>query len=286
MNARFSAVQIGILVILFVCVCCELTGLTFAALALANGLPELAAVASSPTPTRTFRAAATQSPTATPAPTYTRVMATTPGANSPPLALPQRTPTKAPNPYQVVVPTPTAPPLTYPVAFTSTFTVVTYTVTGKTVNDLSKSLEANAIADPHEPGSRYYALTRWQLQSDWTVQSTARGCMVEGGNVAAVITMTLPALAMTTGVSDNVLQRFNTFLDKTVLHEKGHVELTLQGARDYQRALGNHAPTSDCEGLKAQLKNLFRRSFDAIDAANTTYDVKTQHGLTQGAVFP
>jgi predicted secreted Zn-dependent protease len=174
----------------------------------------------------------------------------------------------------------------HPIAFTSTLAVTTYNVTGKTENDISKSLEANAIADPHEPGSRYYALTKWQLGGNWVVKSSPRGCQVEEGSVSIFITMTLPALATTADVPANVLKKFDSFLDKTILHESDHAGLALQGARDYQRALGNFAPVSDCEGLKAQLNNLFRRSFESIDNVNTDYDIRTQHGRTQGAVFP
>ena len=291
MNARFSALQIAILVILFVCVCCELTGMgILVASTFTSDSSQVADLAPSLTPIRPATLpipyTTTLPGTRTPTPTYTRVVESNPGTNLPPIALPQRTPTSVADPYKVVVPTPTAPVMTYPVAFTSTFKVVTYSVTGKTVNDISKSLEANAITDPHEPGSHYYALTRWQLGGDWAIKPSPRGCEVSGGDVTMMITMTLPALATTTGVPADVLKQFNTFMGKAVLHESGHAELALQGARDYQRALGTLAPVSDCEGLKAQLNNLFRRSFNTIDNANADYDAKTQHGLTQGAVFP
>jgi predicted secreted Zn-dependent protease len=153
------------------------------------------------------------------------------------------------------------------------------------VSEISKSLEANAVADPHEPGSRYYALTRWQLASDWSVRPSTRGCEVVNGDVSVMITMTLPMLA-TAGASADTLKRFNTFIEKTILHENGHAEIALQGARDYQRALGNHSAASNCDALKTQLSDLFRRHFNSIDRANRDYDAKTKHGLTQGAVFP
>ncbi len=291
MSTRFSTLQIAILAILFVCVCCELTGMgILVAATFTSDSSQVADVAPSLTPIRPATFLATYTPTSpaskTPAPTYTRVVESNPGANLPPIALVQRTPTSVADPYKVVVPTPTAPVMTYPIAFTSTFKVVTYNVTGKTVNDISKSLEASAIADPHEPGSHYYALTKWQLGGNWAIKPSPRGCEVSGGDVTIMITMSLPALATTTGVPADILKQFNTFMVKAVLHESGHAELALQGARDYQRALGTFAPVSDCEGLKAQLNNLFRRSFNTIDSANTDYDVKTQHGLTQGAVFP
>jgi predicted secreted Zn-dependent protease len=282
---QFSGWQIGLLALLFVCVCCELTGLgLFATYFFLNDSANIALVEPSSTPTRRISAPSTS--TASPAPTYTRVVEANPGAGLPPLASVTRTPTRVTNPYQVVIPTPTAPTMLYPITFTSDFKVMTYDVTGKTVNEISRSLEANAIADPHEPGSRYYALTRWQLGGDWSVSSSTRGCEVNAGNVTLAITMTLPALATTNGVSADTLKRYNTFMEKAILHESAHAEIALQGARDYQRAIGNHTPVSNCDALKTRLNDLFRRSFDSIDRANSDYDVKTKHGLTQGAVFP
>jgi predicted secreted Zn-dependent protease len=285
MGTRFSAPQIAILALLFLCVCCELAGMgTFAAYIFANDSSAAAIV--EPPPTLTRRATALPTSTATSAPTYTRVIEPGTGTGLPPIVIPSRTPTRVANPYQVVIPTPTAPVMTYPIAFTSTFKVMTYPVSGRTTNDISKSLEANAIADPHEPGSRYYALTRWQLAGNWVIKASLRGCEVNGGDVSLAITMTLPTLTPTTSVPADVLKQFDTFMANAVMHESRHVELTLQGARDYQRALGNFPPTSDCEGLKVQLNQLFTRNFDGIDRANSDYDAQTQHGLAQGAVFP
>ncbi len=290
MNAGLTKLQIAILAILFVCVCCELTGMgLFVASTFMDDATQIAQIAPSPTPLRfaTFPPTYTPTPnvTKTPAPTNTRVVDTTPLSTLPAIVPPQRTPTTMTDPYKVVVPTPTAPTVAYPIGFNSTLKIVTYQVTGKTPNDISKSLEANALSDPHEPGSRFYALTKWQLSGNWATKPSTRGCEVTSGEISVVMTMTLPLLT-TTGVPPDTLKKFNTFVDKTVLHESGHVELVLQGARDYQRTLGNFAPVSDCEGLKAQLSNLYRRSFDTIDAVNVDYDVKTKHGLTQGAVFP
>lgn len=281
---QFAGWQIAFLALLLVCVCCELTGLgIFAAYFAWNDSP-VAVVA--PTFAPTPRVAALPTFTATPAPTNTRVVEANPGASLPTRALVTRTPTRVTNPYQVIVPTPTAPPMLYPITFNSDLKVETYDVTGKSVNEISKSLEANAIADPHEPGSRYYALTRWQLGGDWSVRPSGGGCQIVDGSVTLAITMTLPALASANSAPADVLKRYDTFIEKTILHESAHAEIALQGARDYQRALGNYSTASNCDALKTQLSDLFRRNFNSIDRANSDYDAKTKHGLTQGAVFP
>ncbi|MCI0478402.1 MAG: DUF922 domain-containing Zn-dependent protease, partial [Anaerolineales bacterium] len=228
---------------MFVCVCCELTGLgIFATYYFLNDAAEVALVKPSSAPTQRV---STPAVTATPAPTYTRVVEGNPGASLPTRTLVTRTPTRTANPYRVFVPTPGAPTMIYPITFDSSLQVEMYDVTGKTVNEISKSLEANAISDPHEPGSRYYALTRWHLAGDWSVRPSARGCEVISGEVSVMITMTLPMLT-SSGASADTLKRFNTFIEKTILHENGHAEIALQGARDYQRALGNHSAASNC----------------------------------------
>jgi predicted secreted Zn-dependent protease len=188
--------------------------------------------------------------------------------------------------YNIIVPTPFAPALVYPIQFDSSLSVVTYPVTGTTIFDLSKSLETNALPDPHEKNSRYYARTDWYLSGHWNWNPTVKGCEVDGGNVSIAMTMTLPVLSSTVGVPLDVTSRWNTFVSNTVVHETGHVQLDLQGARDYQRNLGNFPPAPTCEVIQSKLKTLFSDSFAAIDRANTGYDSATRHGRTQGAVFP
>jgi predicted secreted Zn-dependent protease len=260
---QFSGWQIAILAMLLVCVCCTFAGV---------GIVGLAYVAwDQGTPTRAQAIV-----------TSTRAVATTGGVGAPSLT---RTPTRIANPYQVIIPTPGAPTTLYPIAFDSRLTIATYNVAGKTVNEISKSLESNAMPDPNEPGSRYYALTKWHLASDWSVRPSLRGCDVTTGTVTVMLTMTLPLLT-SSGVPTDTHNRFDTFIEKTVQHESGHVEITLQGAREYQRALGNYPAAPNCDALNAQLNDLFRQHFDSIQRANREYDAKTKHGRTQGAVFP
>lgn len=86
--------------------------------------------------------------------------------------------------------------------------------------------------------------------------------------------------------SQDVQNRWSAFTDNTITHESGHVKLDLDGAREYQRALGNYPPAADCGTLQSGLRDLFNSNFSAIDRANVDYDRQTQHGRKQGAIFP
>ncbi|MDE3090080.1 MAG: DUF922 domain-containing protein, partial [Chloroflexota bacterium] len=188
----------------------------------------------------TWTATATAVPvTDTPAPTNTRVLPTLPADITfvPVTPAPTRSALSA-STYNIVVPTPTAPPLLYRVSFDSNFQVVTYTVAGQTTSDLRKSLDVQALPDPNEAGGRYYARTDWFLSARWFTAPTARGCEVDSGTVTLAMTMTLPMLSTTQGMAPDVMNRWTTFISNTITHETGHVTLSMQGARDYQRDLG------------------------------------------------
>lgn len=273
--------------VIALCCCASLFGF----IVLGNSNPPV------PTPTLIAQATATRRATPTLEPTATvertntlvvqpRTTSSTTSRTTPGARTPTRSASGASSLYNIIIPTPTAPRVVYPIDYTSSFTVVTYAVTGKTVNELSRSLDASSLTDPHEPGNRYYARTDWFLSAHWLWKETSSGCEVDKGDVNVTMTMTLPALSTTSGVPADVSNRWNTFIQNTQTHETGHVKLVQQGARDYQRDLGNFLPASNCNIIQTRLRDLFDKSFSSIDKANVDYDAKTQHGFTQGAVFP
>jgi predicted secreted Zn-dependent protease len=289
------------LIITVLLICCCFTGAVWALVLVSMPDSPISIAAFLPTNTPTRTPTATFTPTRprptetrTPAPTNTRVIPL-----GPTLA-PTRTPTGArtslptrpaqtlgSNPYAIIVATPTAPAIINPVDFNSTFKVVTYTVTGKTANELSRSLDAQAISDPHEPRSKYYALVEWYVGYDPPqLKQTARGCELDRANVTIVLTMTLPALTTRQGIASDVLSRWDTFLANTITHEKGHVTRALDGVRNLQRDFGNLPPQSDCRMMDIRIRDVFKKNFDQIDRVNVQYDDETDHGVTQGAVFP
>ncbi len=284
---KSSRVQVFVLtcLALAVCACAAL----LAALVGVNGLQDASsAQVVLVTPLAVTRApTALPAATATPAPTYTRVIEpATPNGTFVPYHVVSPTPTQAAVQYDITVPTPAAPPMVYPITFDSSFKVVTYPVVGATLSELSKSLNAQAQPDSNDATGQYYARTQWYLSGRWFTQPTARGCEVESGSVTLAMTMTLPALSASVGMSPQVSDRWNTFVNNTITHETGHVTRNLQSSRDYQRDLGNFPPAPDCARLKSQLNDLFNRATAAIRQVNIDYDAQTQHGATQGAVFP
>ena len=219
----------------------------------------------------------------TPAPTYTLVIQ--PGTPLPPLGIVGKTPTNT-VPYGIAIMTPVIPQMKKPVKFASPFKVVTYPVTGSTIEQISASLDKNALKDSRDPFSRHYALTSWYLSATWDEQPTISGCEVANTAVTMTITMTLPMLDHPSNLPSDVASRWDNFISNTIAHEMEHVKLGIDGATEYRRNLGNFLPAMSCDLLKLQLTNLFKNEYAQIDKANVDYDTKTNHGETQGAVFP
>jgi predicted secreted Zn-dependent protease len=271
------------------CACLGILGVLVSTGDLAGIMQSAQALPSSTPPAPSRTPTVTQPPTATetPAPTYTRVIPPLPpDFTPPPLVVVSRTPTREPVPYDVVVPTPTAPAMVYPIKLDSSFKVVTYAVTGKTVDDLRHSLDAQAMPDSNNPNAEFYARTDYSISAQWFLQPTARGCEVESGTITLTMTMTLPALSPTAVVAPDVQNTWTTFISNTITHEDGHVRLNYQGVSDFRRDLGNALPALDCTTLKPRLNDLFTQATGTIRQLNIDYDAQTQHGAKQGAVFP
>ncbi len=271
------------------CACLGIIGVLVSTGDLTGILQSAQALPSStlPAPSRTPTVTRPPTPTETPAPTYTRVIPPLPpDFTPPPLVVVSRTPTRAPVPYDVVVPTPTAPAMVYPIKLDSSLKVVTYAVTGKTVDDLSHSLDAQAMPDPNDPNGKFYARTEYSILAQWIPQPTTRGCEVESGMITLTMTMTLPALSPTAVVAPDVLNTWTTFISNTITHESGHVRLNYQGMSDFRRDLGNALPALDCTTLNSRLNDLWIRAKATIRQTNIDYDAQTQHGAKQRAEFP
>lgn len=214
-------------------------------------------------------------PTATPTPQPTHTLVIKPGEVLPPIGV-RVTATPSANAYGIVVPTPTAATIKYPVAFESSLKVITYTVTGKTANEISQSLNANLVSDLHDPTRKYPARTDWNLRLDFSAKPAATGCEVGNTSVSLLLTMTLPMLTPMSGVEQDALNRWNKYIEVVIAHESDHAKLGLQGARDLQRELGNLSPTANCDSLKVQVNNVYDRYAQSIDRANVDYDAKTK----------
>jgi len=65
------------------------------------------------------------------------------------------------------------------------------------------------------------------------------------------------------------------------LHERGHVEINLQGSREIERALKSIEPQPTCDAVIAEAKRRFTELRATIARRQANYDAETDHGRRQ-----
>lgn len=138
-----------------------------------------------------------------------------------------------------------------------------YGVSGESADELRSSL------DRFGPGD-FDALTEWNFQ--WT------GCRPQGVGVEYTITVTFPQWEAPAAPDPELIRDWNRYMNALAYHEQGHVDIVLSAVPGFIETLQNvpcNEVTSTAQALLAD-----------IDEQSIQYDADTDHGATQGAIFP
>jgi predicted secreted Zn-dependent protease len=177
------------------------------------------------------------------------------------------------------------PPPRLPAGASADVDDITYQVTGDSADDLVAAMEAKHLRD--EAGDSAFALTTWSIR--WTyrfVDAVGGGCGLTGAEVIVEVDVLIPSWTPPATADATTVDRWGRFINALEVHERGHVQNGLDRAGEIAVALSTIEPEATCPALE-----------DAADAAtgaiikkgndfDRTYDDQTNHGATQGAVFP
>jgi len=153
-----------------------------------------------------------------------------------------------------------------------------YDVSGTTAYALRASLDA------HGPGA-YDASTGWHVRwrYDLTVPNSG-DCSVSGSSVSLIVTVTFPRWSHPRGAVA-LRHLWLSYMEDLKLHEAGHAAIAIRAANRIARELRNaSAPT--CEKTRRSANGQAHRIVLDARKRSSAYDVTTDHGATQGAIFP
>ncbi len=71
-----------------------------------------------------------------------------------------------------------------------------------------------------------------------------------------------------------------------MIHERGHRDLAVAAAEELSRAVGELPPARTCADLDKEVQDLSRLKMKSLNEDEKAYDLYTDHGKKQGAVFP
>jgi predicted secreted Zn-dependent protease len=121
----------------------------------------------------------------------------------------------------------------------------------------------------------------WQY--DWA--STSAGtCTISTVRVGLHTNMLLPSWEPISTASTGLAARWDHLITNLAHHEEGHIDLYQQHAQQLVHNLQS-LPATDCANIAAQAEATATAIIAAMTAANSTYDVHTHHGVSQGATL-
>lgn len=143
------------------------------------------------------------------------------------------------------------------------------------------------VSSTNKSGDRFAASTRWQLRWNFRVeQHPGAACELASAKTELDVNMTLPRWMPPQNASPVLVKRWNTFADALRKHEDGHREIAIEAARVVVDRVGNAPPERNCATLKKKLGRIADNTLREYKDKESSYDVTTMHGQTQGATFP
>ncbi|NMR25889.1 DUF922 domain-containing Zn-dependent protease [Pseudoalteromonas sp. NEC-BIFX-2020_015] len=149
------------------------------------------------------------------------------------------------------------------------------------VSSKEKLLESVNHASPiRENGKVFHGYTRFDIRWRFNWEKTAKRCRLVRVKTILQLKYTMPEL-------DSDSQQVNTvwapWYSKLLLHEQGHGELAITFASKIEDALKSMRPQRDCKTLSDDANTVAYKIVEQLNKASAAYDVKTNHGETQGA---
>lgn len=155
-----------------------------------------------------------------------------------------------------------------------------YTVFGRSALEIRRQM---AQCSPIQGG--FDAVTHWWYRYGYSYYEKENGlCGVKDVTLVLHITFLFPYWKSDTN-DQQLTAHWNSYFSNLQTHEFGHRDITIQYAQSALSAI-QAFPDAPCTNIVQSVNAYADAQLDVIQQKNTSYDMQTGHGETQGAVFP
>jgi len=159
---------------------------------------------------------------------------------------------------------------------------VYYDVEGETPAALAAQLGRHG---PRVENGRFFSLTEWEVRTEYRWDQRPDGCRLVGLRVRASVQTHMPRWRRTDAAPESLSGAWGRFLAALDWHEHGHRDLAEEAAEAIQKRLSTlRAPT--CPRVEARAYGELIDVLNEYEQYNRDYDAATDHGRSQGAVWP
>ncbi len=157
-----------------------------------------------------------------------------------------------------------------------------YTVTGKNVADIRRSLNRNSPIRVR--GRNYDAYTNWNITWNLRYAYTSDKCAIT--NVVSTLSINHILPRLTSSIAGDLQHKWLKYYDALLQHEKGHQVLAMEAAVEIQRSLAALAPQVTCTELEKKANVLGSTIINRYIEKEKDFDRTSRHGAVYGATFP
>ena len=167
-------------------------------------------------------------------------------------------------------------------AVNTTIGEINYAVSGGSEREVLESLRAGG---PKSEGSAFFGLTVTELEYRYYKVTENGACRIEDVVVDLNVEITLPEWSGSRAADAELRSAWSRFSTALRRHENMHRDLAVQGAEGVREALEG-LRTRSCATADEEAQQAAERVRIETEAAHRDFDHQTEHGRTQGAVWP
>lgn len=156
---------------------------------------------------------------------------------------------------------------------------VYYDIRGVTFEDLRREIAAKG------PEGRWWGTAQTRLTYQYTTRSGKEGCIVDTVRANADSQVRLPRWVNRFEGERSAQDRWDAAFRSLDLHERGHVQISVDGAKELERVLREIPPQQTCDATDGEIKSRYRAIMDRIHERQRLYDLETDHGRKQWSPY-
>lgn len=158
-----------------------------------------------------------------------------------------------------------------------------YPVTGGDEAAIGRSIDARG---PRSSTGRPLAtFFRWGMESSYTWQATEGGCAMREVEIRVTASVTMPRWEPPPGAPTPLVASWNRYVTALHVHEEGHRDHVLRAATELRREL-MRLERDNCSFMLGDAEELHDRILREWKRVDMEYEIETENGRTQGAVWP
>jgi predicted secreted Zn-dependent protease len=135
-------------------------------------------------------------------------------------------------------------------------------------------------------GKKYDSVTTWRVKWHYDSDCGPQTCNAESFQATIEIIFRYPKWVRDDNAPQSLVDKWDSYMKNLVMHENMHRDMAVEAAEKLSCSVAALPPASSCAELDRRVRALYREQMQKLSEDERKYDDVTNHGLTQGAVFP